>query len=1430
MAVDIVGIGLELQTKGLKQGITDLDALGKTGKKTEQDLKGLTGQTDKASSSIGSMAGVARTAQIALAGLATNGIIKVADSYSAMQGQLKLVTTTTNELISVQARLNAVSMATFASQAETTKLYSTMQPALQTLGKTTSDTIKFVETFNKALSLTAPTTAQSQAAILQFAQAMGSGVLRGDEFNSMMENGRGVMMALADGMGRPIGELRALAEQGKLTADVVYAALSNASQKIESDFAKMPMTVGKGLQNLETGFFNLVGAVDQASGATAGLASVLNEIGQVFNDLAPLMTAYGLASSDANKAVGELSPSIDQANKAGSVMYDVFNVLATNFYDFNLAVDALILDIGLLYAVLNQEIKLGMWDDLKRIYGEYEGQLDTLNKKSIAFKDSLEMRTIAAETSKGLKSIDEELKDIFGSMGDTEKATIKLGTATDKTKKSVEKLRDVYAELERELAPIKAAMERIAKADNENLDKQWAQNQDYVRDLVTLYEAGYLTIEQLRQKSADRQYQIDLESMGKIEKNQKETADAVKVAWEQSIRRLDDAFANVWEDIFSGAEDFGSSLKRWFTSLLAELAHQAITKPIVMSFAGSMGLSGTGASAASSGMSALSTVGTGASIYNAYNAITTGIGSMATTYGAMAAGAGSAQAAMLAAQSGSFGLQGAALTTGALAGGGTAATSVLSSVASAAPYIAAALVVDQLTGGAISTGIMGGARGERTRSLNIGVQNGQATSESNIYRATHYDAGWGRSGSWNVDNLGGAEFNKVIKDTVNVMAASIKDNAERLGFAFNEGFSGQFDADLFGKTAEETQQIVADTFKRIGQGMVDSVDGLTDAVAPFVNDGESSYETLSRLTTQFDLFNYPIGRLNDSLSTLNLTTLGAVDALTEMAGGVANLQAMQSNFINAFYTDAQKAELNTQTVTAIFESLNMTAPQSRESLVSVVEGLDLTTESGRNAYVALTSATGAIDAYYQNIERAQQEAQQSFERAQQEAQNALARVQAAVERAQQDVINAVNAEKQAIDARYDVLIAQEQNLSRTRVDALNKQVSAARESLNLMRSLQNALRSTVGKLSPTFTADRSGFMGAVGQIESYALSGIIPTQDQIQDALDRVATQDTSYYATFEDYKRDQSFAANASKSLLDLVNSNVESTERTILDLETTIENENANLISAIAKLELEAASQKSLLDNQLNALGLINESVLSVRDAITALNLAQGSGYSAFAQSNRSADETYLAAKLAQLQATGKTQYTNTDQVAGAIAYAGMTPQEHYAKYGASEGVGTLYTADSAIQSATTTNREQEYLSAKLAQLQATGQTQYQNIEQVKGAFLQAGLTAEQHYQLYGKNEGLPSFDVGTNYVPRDMTANIHEGEMIVPAKYNPMTSGIGNGEMVAELQALRAELAELKQLERQIGVQLIKDGKRTADKLEQWDVTGLKTEVIA
>lgn len=122
---------------------------------------------------------------------------------------------------------------------------------------------------------------------------------------------------------------------------------------------------------------------------------------------------------------------------------------------------------------------------------------------------------------------------------------------------------------------------------------------------------------------------------------------------------------------------------------------------------------------------------------------------------------------------------------------------------------------------------------------------------------------------------------------------------------------------------------------------------------------------------------------------------------------------------------------------------------------------------------------------------------------------------------------------------------------------------------------------------------------------------------------------------------------------------------------------------------------------------------------------------------------DAAYLQSKLTELQGKGKTEYQNIDQVYGAFQMAGLTPQQHAEKYGVNEGLA--YPTGNVAPSAITTGSgsyspvEKAYYEQKLEQLQSTGKTQYQNIDQVAGAFQYSGLAPKDHFYNYGVKEGL-------------------------------------------------------------------------------------------
>lgn len=249
--------------------------------KTESQTKKLNTATDSLGASLQR---IGHYGAVAFAGFQLSNVVadtvRTADAYASLQGQLKLVTDSHEELAYVQKELKAISNETRADISSAVSLYSALSPTMEQLGKDTSESTNLVELYNKSLALTSPNAVQASSATLQFAQAMGSGVLRGDEFNSIMENGRGVALMLADGLDVPIGALRSMAEQGELTAEKVISALERQADVIEEKFTQIPLTVSGAWQNVRTNTMLYIGDVDQSIAASLTLAESIDAIAQ----------------------------------------------------------------------------------------------------------------------------------------------------------------------------------------------------------------------------------------------------------------------------------------------------------------------------------------------------------------------------------------------------------------------------------------------------------------------------------------------------------------------------------------------------------------------------------------------------------------------------------------------------------------------------------------------------------------------------------------------------------------------------------------------------------------------------------------------------------------------------------------------------------------------------------------------------------------------------------------------------------------------------------------------------------------------------------------------------------------------------------------------------------------------------------------------
>lgn len=107
------------------------------------------------------------------------------------------------------------------------------------------EVIRFTETLNKMYVISGASQQEQASSMLQLTQALGSGILRGEEFNAVFEASPNIMQAIADYMDVPIGKLRGMAADGEITADIVKNAIMGATEQVNQDFESMPMTWGQ---------------------------------------------------------------------------------------------------------------------------------------------------------------------------------------------------------------------------------------------------------------------------------------------------------------------------------------------------------------------------------------------------------------------------------------------------------------------------------------------------------------------------------------------------------------------------------------------------------------------------------------------------------------------------------------------------------------------------------------------------------------------------------------------------------------------------------------------------------------------------------------------------------------------------------------------------------------------------------------------------------------------------------------------------------------------------------------------------------------------------------------------------------------------------------------------------------------------------------
>jgi len=319
--------------------------------KLKNELHGVEPAAEKANSGISTLSkgmDVTRFAVSALVsalaaigiGLGVQEIIRAADSYANLSARINIATKEGGNFTDAMAGVHQVALATNSSLEATGELFTRLNAVAKDMEMSQKQALELTKTVTQAIKIGGSSAEAAEGAIQQFIQAMQGGVLRGEEFNSIMEGGYGLAEALARGLSVTTGELRKMAENGELTAERVVKALHSQADAVQETYNRFPLTVGNALQKIATSWQILIGEMDQANGSSATVAQWLSTLADNMGLLKPIIEDMGNGLSWVSDRLSQIDPStIDALYIALQTAYDGIKTLISTLADTGQALD-----------------------------------------------------------------------------------------------------------------------------------------------------------------------------------------------------------------------------------------------------------------------------------------------------------------------------------------------------------------------------------------------------------------------------------------------------------------------------------------------------------------------------------------------------------------------------------------------------------------------------------------------------------------------------------------------------------------------------------------------------------------------------------------------------------------------------------------------------------------------------------------------------------------------------------------------------------------------------------------------------------------------------------------------------------------------------------------------------------------------------------
>lgn len=260
-----------------------------------------------------------------LGGLGLREIQQMADAWTDFSARVGLAVRDMDMAPAVMERIYQTAQRTYSALDQTAESFIINSNTLRELGKSTREQLDYTEALNNALVVSGAKAERAASVQNALAKAMAAGELRGDNLNTVIETGGRVAEALADELGVSTLELRKVGQEGKITGDVIFNALTKRLETLREEADAMPATISDGFLKIRNALTRYIGTMDQASGISGTFAQGLVFIADNFDSVA---FAAGAAASI---VLGRYVPGIVRATAAQAAMVatNPFLLLAT---------------------------------------------------------------------------------------------------------------------------------------------------------------------------------------------------------------------------------------------------------------------------------------------------------------------------------------------------------------------------------------------------------------------------------------------------------------------------------------------------------------------------------------------------------------------------------------------------------------------------------------------------------------------------------------------------------------------------------------------------------------------------------------------------------------------------------------------------------------------------------------------------------------------------------------------------------------------------------------------------------------------------------------------------------------------------------------------------------------------------------------------